>query len=373
MKRIQINSIIQDLDKKMVFIVGPRQAGKTYLAQQVMQYFKQPLYLNYDRIEDRKIIEQEKWLEQIDLLVLDELHKMPQWKNYLKGVYDTRPCSMKILVTGSARLGIYQHTGDSLAGRYFCHHLLPLSLAELDQLNQKIDLDFWLNRSGFPEPYLSKTHIDAERWRMQYVDSIISVDVLSFENIHNLKAMRTVFELLRTKVGSPVSYYSLAQDAGISPPTAKKYVETLEALYIVFRVTPFAKNIGRSLLKEPKIYFFDSKLVKANDGAIIENGIAVSLLKHVYAKQDYDAKYYALHYLRTKEKREVDFALTCDDKIVQAIEVKTADKDISSTLKWFCDKYKLNGIQVVRHLKREYQAGRIQVRSAVNFLKLLRL
>ncbi len=373
MNRIQISEIIQDLDKKMVFMIGPRQVGKTHLAQQVMKHFKDPLYLNYDRIEDRQIIVQENWLESVDLLVLDELHKMPQWKNYLKGIYDTRPSTMRILVTGSARLGIYQHAGDSLAGRYFCHHLLPFSLAELDQLDQETDLDFWLNRSGFPEPYLSPADIDAERWRMQYIDSIVNIDVLSFDNIHNLAAMRTVLALLRTKVGSPISYQSLAQDSGISAPTTKKYVEILEALYIIFRVTPFAKNIGRSLLKEPKVYFFDSKLVKGHEGAIIENGVAMSLLKHVYAKRDYDAQPYSLHYLRTKEKREVDFALVCDDQIMQAIEVKTTDKTISPTLKWYCEKYQLPGVQVVKHLKREYQMGPIAVRSAINFLKALQL
>lgn len=373
MKRVQITTILQDLEKKMVFITGPRQAGKTYLAKQIMTHFQRPLYLNYDSIEDRKIIQAENWLPNTDLLILDELHKMPNWKNYLKGVYDTRASQLKILVTGSARLGIYQHAGDSLAGRYFCHHLLPLSLSELHQLGEHTDLDFWLERSGFPEPYLSETPLDAQRWRMQYVDSLISIDVLSFDNIHNLQALKTIFELLRTKVGSPVSYSSLAQDANISPATVKKYIEVLEALYIVFRVTPFSRNIGRSLLKEPKIYFFDSALVKGDAGAILENGIAFSLLKHVYAVRDYEAKPYALHYLRTKDKKEVDFALSCEESIVQAIEVKNSENDLSPALKWFAQKYQLNAVQVVKDLKREYQAEGIPIVLASHFLTELKL
>jgi predicted AAA+ superfamily ATPase len=90
--------------------------------------------------------------------------------------------------------------------------------------------------------------------------------------------------LLRTKVGSPISYQAIAEDVAISPSTVKKYIDILEALYIVFRVTPFAKNIARSLLKKPKIYFFDTSLVKADAGVQFEYLVAVCLLKHVYGK-----------------------------------------------------------------------------------------
>lgn len=110
----------------MVLLVGPRQAGKTTLAKQVAQSYQQPVYLNYDQMRDREIIQQQAWLPSADLLILDELHKMPAWKNFLKGVYDTRPAHQHLLIIGSARLNVYDHVGDSLAGRYFtgidyCH------------------------------------------------------------------------------------------------------------------------------------------------------------------------------------------------------------------------------------------------------------
>lgn len=284
MERIQKNAILQDLDKKMVFLAGPRQSGKTTLSKEIAKLFKAPVYLNYDRLEDRKLMLNEAWLASTDLLILEEIHKMPKWKNYLKGIYDTKQKNLHILVTGSARLEVFRSVGDSLAGRYFLHRLLPLSLAECFQLNENFSIDHFLERGGFPEPFLSSTLVDANRWRMQYVDSLLREDVLEFDNIQNLKSIPLVFELLRERVGSTVSFSSIARDAELSSNTVKKYIQILEALYIVFRVTPYSRNIGRSLLKEPKIYFFDSGLVKGDHGAQLENLVAVSLLKHVYGK-----------------------------------------------------------------------------------------
>ena len=122
--------ILKDLKKKMVFITGPRQVGKTYLSKQIIDEFKNVLYLNYDNDEHRRVIKQQTWKMNVDLLVFDEIHKMPIWKSYIKGVYDTKPETQSILVTGSARLETYRQSGESLAGRYFHIRLYPLSVKE---------------------------------------------------------------------------------------------------------------------------------------------------------------------------------------------------------------------------------------------------
>jgi len=334
MKRIQDRRIISDLSKKMVFLAGPRQVGKTFVAQLIAKEYKNPLYLNFDNVADRKVIQALSWLDDVDLLVLDELHKMPEWKNYLKGIYDTKPEHLCILVTGSARLDIFDKVGDSLAGRYFLHRLLPLSPSELKQLGKPIDIERFMERGGFPEPYLAENLIEANRWRMQYSNSMLSTDIFDFEVVHNLRAMRTIFDLLRRQVGSPVSYQSLARDTAVSHGTVKRYVEILEALFIVFRVTPYSKNIARSLLKEPKIYFFDTGLVDGDEGARLENLVAVCLLKHVYAKVDYLAEAYALHYLRTKDGQEVDFALVNDKVIEQVLYWRLPCKNLGVKCLW---------------------------------------
>ncbi|MES2345862.1 MAG: ATP-binding protein [Chlamydiota bacterium] len=373
MERYQKQAIIRDLQKKMVLLAGPRQAGKTTLAKSIAKEFTSSVYLNYDRAGDRKIILQESWLPTVELIILDEIHKMPEWKNYLKGIYDTKEPNQKILVTGSARLEIFNQAGDSLAGRFFLHRLLPLSPSECDKVNVNYTLERFLERGGFPEPFLTPDPIEANRWRLQYVDSLLRVDVLDFENIHNLNAIRLIFELLRERVGSPISYASIARDVAISPNTVKKYVEILEALYIVFRVTPFSKNIARSLLKEPKIYFFDVGLVKGDMGVKFENLVATCLLKHVLGKIDYLAEMYSLRYLQTKEEKEVDFALVRDENIEKIIEVKTSNPSVSTALRYFHEKYDLPAVQVVKELKRETRENGIDVIQGLHFLKTLYL
>lgn len=373
MRRYQKEAILADLGKKMVLLSGPRQAGKTTLAKEIGANFSSSTYLNYDSVHDRKIIEEEGWLPSTELIVFDEIHKMPQWKNYLKGVFDTRAPHQRILVTGSARLEIFNEVGDSLAGRYFLHRLMPLSPAELTKVGERVDIERFLERGGFPEPYLSEDPVDAKRWRLQYVDSLLRVDVLDFENIHNLKAIKLLFELLRERVGSPVSYLSLAEDVAISPTTAKKYISILEALYIIFRVTPFSKNIARSLLKEPKIYFFDTGLIKGDEGVKFENFVATCLYKHTLAKIDYLAENYQLNYLRTKEQKEVDFALVKEGQVEQLIEVKNKNHSLSSGLTYFRERYPFPAIQVVKELRKEHIQQGVEIVKGINFLSSLYL
>ncbi|MCE5295131.1 MAG: ATP-binding protein [Chlamydiales bacterium] len=371
MERSQKNAILHDLGKKMVLLAGPRQAGKTTLAREIGTLFSPTVYLNYDRLEDRKIIKAESWHPNTELLILDEIHKMPKWKNYLKGIYDTKPSHLKILVTGSARLEIFKKVGDSLAGRFFLHRLLPLSPAELFTVGMKPDVERLIERGGFPEPYLDESPIDAKRWRMQYIDSLIRTDVLDFENIHNLHSMQLLFELLRKKVSSSISYSSLAEDIGIAPNTVKKYIQILEALFIVFRVTPFSKNIARSITKEPKIYFFDTGLVDGDEGAKFENFSALCLLKHVLMKIDYQAEPYALHYLKTKEGIEVDFALVKDNQIQAMIEAKVSDNTPGKGLVYFREKYKFPAFQVVKHLRTQEVRNGIEIVEAQKFFQSL--
>lgn len=374
MRRKQTEQIKKDLAKKMVFLVGPRQVGKTWLAREIGKGYAETTYLNYDSVEDRQIIKKEAWPKKTELLILDELHKMKGWKNYLKGVFDTREEKQKILVTGSARLNTFRQSGDALSGRFFVHRLLPFSLSEIKGLDLDQDsfgLGRFMLRSGFPEPFLADSEEDANRWRSQYIDGLVRSDILDFETIHNFQAIRTIFELLRQRVGSSISYSSLAEDAQISPATAKKYVHILESLYIVFRIFPHSKNIARSILREPKIYFFDNGLVLSDEGAKFENLVAISLLKHIYGKSDYTGKNYALEYLRNKEKREVDFVVSIDEKLDELIEVKLSDSNLSRSLKYFCDKYGIKGTQLVKDLKREKTFGKIDIALAEKYLKNL--
>lgn len=371
MKRV-ISSIIQkDLEKKMVLLSGPRQVGKTWLAFHIGETYQNPLYLNYDNRKHREIIDNEDWLDKTDLLIFDEIHKMPKWKNYLKGVYDTKLTQTHILVTGSARLETFRQSGDSLAGRYYRHRLFPFTPSDIPQNMLKPTLDKFMQNGGFPEPFLATNPIDAKRWRKQYLDGLIREDILHFDNIHNLRDMNLLLELLRERVASPLSYTSLAQDLRISSVTVKKYIDILEALYIIFPVTPFSRNIARSLIKTPKIYFFDTGLVKGDSGIIFENLVAVSLLKYVYELQDNRGEDWELKYIRTKDGREVDFCLVKDNQWSRIIEVKHKNDNVVDHLKYFSNKYDISAMQVVLHLKNERKKDMIEIRRGMDFLQEL--
>jgi predicted AAA+ superfamily ATPase len=370
MNRIQKQLILRDLKKKMVFLVGPRQVGKTWLAKDIATGYRNPLYLNYDHPEDRDLIHHRAWLNDVDLLVFDELHKMTDWKNYLKGVFDTR-AQQHILVTGSARLQTFRQAGDSLAGRYFAHRLLPFTPAELHQTDQPVNLDLLLKRGGFPEPLNAETDVDADRWRKQYADSLIRTDILDFERVHDLRAIQLLLEMLRRRVGSPLSFKSLAEDLQIAPNTVKKYIQIFEALFIVFRVTPFSRNIARSLVKEPKLYFYDQGMVLGDAGAALENLLAISLYKHILGREDTTGKNLSLNYLRTKEGREVEFCIVEEDAVEKMIEVKASDSNLDKNLRYFSERYPFPAVQVVGRLNREYRVGNIEIRKADKFLRQL--
>jgi len=370
MKRAQHELIKRDLAKKMVFLVGPRQVGKTSLALAIAEEYERAVYLNYDNFADRQIIEEAAWLPDSQLVILDELHKMPQWKNYLKGIYDTKAANLHILVTGSARLETFRQSGDSLAGRFFRHRLNPLSVREIAQEDC---LDRLLDRGGFPEPYLAEDPLDAKRWRLQYIDGLIRGDILDFEKVHDFKAIQLTLDLLRQRVGSPVSFTSLSRDVQCAPNTIKRYIEVLEALFIIFRVTPYHQNIARSILKEPKIYFYDSGMVIGDEGTRFENTVAVSLIKHLNAIEDYEGRPSDLHYLRTKEKKEVDFLMLSEGEPPSLIEVKLTDNKISPSLKYFHEKYDMPAIQLVKNLRQQKVSGKIALRRGDDFLRELKM
>lgn len=378
MKRYLDDRIRRDLKKKMVFVVGPRQVGKTTLSQLLLEEADgagSGQYLNYDVAEDRRIIEGQLWDKRSTLLVLDEIHKMPEWKSWLKGVYDGKPKTQQLLVTGSARLDTFRQTGDSLAGRFFALRLHPFSVKEWcteTGTAPEPALTHLLERGGFPEPCLADSNEDAERWRRQYFDGLVRNDVLEFSRLQEVSAMRLFAEMLRSRVGSPLSLASIARDLHLSPVTLKKYLDILEALFIVFTVRPWHRNIARATLQAPKVYFFDTGLVLGDAGLRYENLVACALLKHVEWQQDAHGKPVGLHYIRTKDDAEVDFCLSDGDVLTDLIECKLGDAKPHRALTRFAEEWpEADAIQLVRDLRHAHEIGRVAVRPAAAWLNAL--
>lgn len=357
----------------MVILTGPRQVGKTWLAKELMKAFSHPQYLNYDNIEDARIIQGQTWSTNSDFLVMDEVHKMKGWKGFVKGAYDTRPDRQSMLITGSARLDTFRQTGESLAGRYFSYRLHPISVRELRDVTTPDEALALLNRfGGFPEPFLSGSETEAARWRRQYYTDLIREDILEFSRIHEIKAIRLLVELLRERVGSPLSYKSIAEDLQIAPNTVRKYIEILESLCIIFLIRPFHSNIARAVLKEPKVYFFDSGYVKGDDGLRLENTCAACLLKHAQYLEDTSGDDVSVRYLRTRDGKEVDFVLCRENRIVSLIEVKLTDNKPSPNLLYFHKKMPdVASLQLVQNLRQEESLAGVSIVSAGAWLSNL--
>ena len=374
MKRYLENSIRQDLSEKIVLLSGPRQVGKTTLSRQLIPAHE---YLNYDAASDRRIIHAGEWDRDTELVVFDELHKMKKWKSWIKGIYDVEGIPPALLITGSARLDTYRKGGESLAGRFFYYRLHPFTVKEIcSSLGEsaEVALEKILEFGGFPEPYLKSSKVFAKRFRRIHTDTIIREDLLDLEKVRDIKSIEILIDLLRVRVGSTTSYTALANDLQVSIHTVKHWLQILENLYIIFPVRPYHKNIARSLLKESKYYLYDTGAVEGDLGAKLENAVACALIRELHFIEDIRGSRVALHFLRDKEKNEVDFLPVVDNKPVCMIEVKAGDDSFSASLFRFYEKLKAaRPIQIVYELKRKKTKGAARMLSAHDFLKDLQL
>jgi predicted AAA+ superfamily ATPase len=368
MQREIADAVRRDLDLKLVLVSGPRQVGKTTLAKAILPNDQE--YLNFDSVKDRQILTAQSWRREVALVVFDELHKMRKWKSWIKGIYDTEGVRPRLLVTGSAQLDTFKRGSDSLAGRFFGYRLHPLSVAETAKNVKPEDaLDRILRFGGFPEPFLRAETVYTDRWRRSHLDRILREDLLDLEQVRDIKTIELLVDLLAVRVGSPITYASLAHELQISPHTVKSWIGLLQNLYVVFSITPYVKNVARSILKEPKIYFYDTGRVVDHPGARLENAVACALLKRMQFLEDTLGQNRGLHYVRDKQQREVDFLTTVDKKPEWLIEVKTGDDLPGKSLHLYTEQLRpKRSIQLVRSARKEQNVKGVEVLRAANWL-----
>ena len=328
-KRYLTSQIQKDLARKMVFVAGPRQVGKTTLSHRLPGGTAG--YLNWDDPEHReRILKRE--LPPSDLWVFDEIHKYRKWRNYLKGLDDTRRPKQRILVTGSARLDFYRFGGDSLQGRYHLLRLHPFSVAELG-LRTEADLTDLLTLGGFPEPYLSGSETEAKRWLREYRNLLIREEVVSLERVQDLGHLELLALRLPELVGSPLSINAVREDLQVSHKTVSTWLQILERLYAIFRISPFGAPRIRAVKKEQKHYHLDWSAVP-DPAPRFENLVASHLLKWVHYEQDVRGRDVELRYFRDVDGREVDFVITERRKPVLLVESKWSDAPVDGSLRY---------------------------------------
>lgn len=352
--RRRINrQVAEDLTKKMVFISGPRQCGKTTLAEGLLR--ETPgRYYNWDIAKDRKLILQDNIDLDAKLWVFDELHKFRRWRNFLKGLCDEFRGNHPILVTGSARLDLYGRSGDSLQGRYYHHHLHPFTLSEVCGLPFP-GIDAWLSLpvappkeasetlehllrfSGFPEPFLASSESAAKRWRLLYADRLIQEELRSLEDVREIDRIALLLDRLDDIAGSIVSINSLREDLDVSFDSVRKWLDIFERIFACFRIPPYGPPKLKAVKKERKLYLWDASK-PTHEGARLENLIALHLLRLVDWARDIEGEKLDLRYYRHRDGTEVDFVLLRDRRPWVAIEVKLQDQELSRGLRYFLER-----------------------------------
>lgn len=351
-------------EEVFVLLSGPRQVGKTTLALEWLAAQNEGRYLNWDIPADREAILDRAFprAPHPGALVLDELHKYPRWKSWLKGLFDRREVRVPTVVTGSARLDVYHRGGDSLLGRSARLRLHPLSIGELVRQGQPPDSppSNWLEldggavsggwdhldrRGGFPEPFLRDSERQHRRWVRARRELLIREDLRDLTQIRHLALVEHLALLLPERVGAPLSVNALREDLQVGHDTVSHWIEALERLYYTYRIGPWTRRVVRALSKERKAYLWDwSEL--SDPGARFENMVASHLLKAVHTWTDQGYGDYELHYIRDREKREVDFLITEARRPVVLVEAKVADRSPTAALVRF--QQALGGIPAVQ-------------------------
>ena len=346
-------------DKSMTFLSGPRQAGKTTLARIIAEGFTNSLYFNWDIPDHRtRLLENPAFFTSLTrrdsstpLIIFDEIHKYRDWKNYLKGVYDQFGADYQFLVTGSGRLDLYQKGGDSLAGRYLMFNLWPFTAGELgtssrsltdfltDPLALPAELDekntlLWEQLetvSGFPEPFLRNNIASYRRWSSAYNQRLIREDIRELTDIRAITDIETLYLLLPSRIGSPLSIPSLAEDLKVSYNTVQNWLSIFERFYLTFSIPTWTDRISRAIQKERKVYILDAPRIK-DPAARFENMVALELWRAISSWNSVGAGDFSLHFIKNKEQQEVDFLIAEGRSPFLLVECKLSDEQPAKAL-----------------------------------------
>ena len=394
----------QTLHSRMALIAGPRQIGKTTAVQQFLKSQGQgKLYYNWDTstvkrryarnplffVEDLPAERARSWV------ALDEIHKYPRWKNILKGFYDEWKEKIDFIVTGSARLDLFRKSGDSLVGRYFLFRMLPLGIREVTGERTSSQLKEWspgeeigvipparketsaavetlLRFTGYPEPFSVSTESFCNRWRDNHTSLVLKEDLRDLTRIVQVRKLETLLYLLPERVGSPLSLNSLRQPLETAHGSIRLWLDALKLVYLIFSISPWSARISRSVLKEEKYYFWDWGMPE-EPGARFENFVAVQLQRAISSWNERGKGNFKLHYLRTKEGREVDFAVADQKKVFLLVEAKERDTTLSTSLAFFQERLRVAfAVQVVNQKDLCVQKGKgLYVMGADRFFSLL--
>jgi len=326
----------------VITITGPRQTGKTFLAK---HFFKDFPYFNLEDLEQRDFAlnDPKGFLAQMkNGGIIDEFQHAPNLSSYIQVIVDeNREKKAQFILTGSQQFSLMKEVSQSLAGRTAVISLLPCSMRELkqsstssevkDYKNRLRDKNFFLFQGFYPAVYKDK--IPATKFYSNYIQTYLERDLNQITQIQDLSLFRKFLRACASRVGQVLNKESLASDLGIDGTTIKRWIDTLEASYILFKLEPYNANINKRLIKSPKIFFYDVGLASfllgiENEqqisthplkGNLFENLVVIEHLKNRYNQ----GKSNNLNFYRDQTK-EVDLILR-EANNFSAVEIKYAE------------------------------------------------
>ncbi|MDR1289856.1 MAG: ATP-binding protein [Planctomycetaceae bacterium] len=313
----------------VVVVTGPRQSGKTTLCKNIFPNYH---YIDLDDVNLRSHIAEspKEFLRQYSSgLIIDEAQVYPELFSYIKVIVDEIPAG-KFVLTGSNNFLLMEKITQSLAGRVVLFHLLPLSLAEIQNCADE-DTDILLFNGGFPAVW--SKNIPAPDLVRNYYNTYIEPNVRQILKEKDMSKFQIFMRLCAGCTGAEFNATALSGEIGVSYHTVQEWLSILEASFVVFRLPPFYQNIGKRLVKTPKIYFYDTALVcfllgienlqQLNThplrGVVFENLIVLEFLK----KRFNDGKLSNLYFYRDSSQHEVDLLQDLGNKY-NAYEIKSA-------------------------------------------------
>lgn len=367
-ENIQVNRMISQhlpkvTDRQLLLITGARQTGKTTLVRQ--QYNGLPYY-NLDAIEFRNqlsSISTFRWARDVGMSVIDEIQKEPGLFDKIKYAFDERSLRFSVM-TGSSQILLLKKVRETLAGRVTLRELFPFMYSELNDPNRvnsepglltslissetpdeilatqnavliggKWDdarqVETWLNTWGGMAPLIHISDPQQRKfWLKDYAIAYLERDLADLVSLNDLKPFRKFQQIAALRTANLISFSELARDTGIGTETARRYLEYLRISYQAFLLQPYHKNLTSSLVKTPKLFWFDNGLLRhlsglgfeLDNGQLFENYIASELMKFIRTNR-LDVK---LTFYRTRSGMEIDFILETNNGII-AMEVKNRD------------------------------------------------
>lgn len=253
-----------------VAVLGPRQVGKTSLAEEIAASMNpRPVYLDLESPADlAKLSEPEQYFElhKDKLIILDEIQRVPELFTTLRSVIDSRRRKGKkggqFLILGSASLELLKQSSESLAGRIAYKELTGLTALEIATAGKGDINRLWL-RGGFPDSFLAKTDEASLRWRLNFISTYLERDIPQIGPRIPAVTLRRLWTMLAHSQGGQLNIARLASGIGVAAPTAKRYIELLEDLLLIRSLRPWSGNVGKRLVKAPKFYIRDSGITHA--------------------------------------------------------------------------------------------------------------